>query len=138
MTPAQLAAYSAVCEADPECRCTLVDLAIPHDPTIKPQWFETRDDVFITDGLAAAVLADHLHTRYQVSDPSPDPHHVEGFIPTDQAEILWKVTTFDRSRPFHESVVYLYGGPSKLSAYLAAHIVRLGLDRSLITAMKDA
>lgn len=121
MTPAQHAAYETVCAADPECRCPLVFYMPPEGESCE-NWSGVGGGL-IHSTLAAAAITDHLNTRLEQDSA------LDGSVEWDGA--LWCFMSF-------EVAAHPPRLTSKLSAYLAAHIVRLGLDRSLITAMEEA
>jgi hypothetical protein len=115
MTPAQLAAFNAICKADPECRCPLVY----RERDVWMHRFTPHLVSPVPNGPAAAAITDHLHTRLCVVD--------EDRMVSVRSDGSWRERRTLNTR-----------FTSKLSAYLAAHIVRLGLDRTLIENMEGA
>lgn len=121
MTPSQNAAHTAVCQADPECRCPLVYFD-GHAGFGTGAWRDT-DDSLVARAIADAAITDHLHTRLVQDDDSDESAEWNG--------TEWMVTGWTTEGAVHRFA-------SKLSAMLAAHIIRLGLPRELIDGMEKA
>jgi hypothetical protein len=121
MNESQLSAYRAVCAADPECRYD--DLFIDGG-----SWFSKSSDAYVSGHIATAAVTDHLHTRLCFLQAEG------GSTPVCCADGggWWEVV--NQHNPIPEMMEACLA--SKLSAFLAAHIVHLNLDRSLIEAMK--
>lgn len=124
MTPAQLEAYCAVCAADPECLFQHVYFDC-HAGYGAGAWRDA-DDALVAIPIATAAITDHLHTRLVMDDDWDGTAEWNGRA---WALVVWS----DHNEP-DETVPRQWS--SKLSAYVAAHIVRLNLDLSLIEAMK--
>jgi hypothetical protein len=126
MTPAQLEAYRAVCTADPECDFQHVYFD-GHAGYGAGAWRDA-DDALVAIPIATAAITDHLHTRLcflQAEGKSTPVCCADGGG-------WWEVV--NQHNPMPEMMEACLA--SKLSAFLAAHIVHLNLDRSLIEAMK--
>lgn len=119
MTPAQLEAYLAVCAADTECRCPLAQ-------RYEDLWINPGKGYVIGKEIAAAAITDHLHTRLGWQNGSASAEY--GSVPQRWTCIDWGVNC-------GEPVIR---NTDKLTAMLAAHIVRLDLPRELITKMEES
>lgn len=129
MTPAQHAAYLAVCAADPDCRCPHVYFD-GHAGLGAGAWRDT-EDAPVAIPVAVATITDHLHTRLESVNHT--------FMGYDGPDI--EVSLEGASGWLCYATAKFGGGvycKSKLSAYLAAHVIRLNLDRALIRALVHA
>lgn len=131
MTPSEIAAYEAVCRADPECRCYAVIIQPTEDRRITGGVLAFDCDLFhdrVSIALAVAAVRDHLHTRLE---------HLDAISATP-------TIVCDKDGLWHALSVPTddYGGDdickptTKLRATIAAHVVRLGLPRTLIEEME--
>ena len=114
MTPTQHAAFEAICRADPECRCPLISGEAPY-------WYCPQTEGYIPNAIAAAAITDHLHTRLESEDFRESEVVRQGGV--------WRVLSLlDKE---------IGAFPSKLSAYLCAHAVRLGLAETVEALKAD-
>jgi len=122
MNPAQINAYLAVREADSSCRIDRADYCLEADgDDSNAHWTPMNDrGDFIDEDLCDDAICNHLHTMHEALSLV-----VKCRFDTQLND--WGV--------YHDQRGFIFSTRDKLSAFLAAHIVRVNLDETLIKAL---